>query len=637
MSLALSGLSCNTTYHFRTVGNNGVGGAVNGSDLFFTTAACAPTAASAAATSLTATGAILNGTVSANGTATTVTFEYGTTAAYGGAGSPLTATQSPLAANAIGAAVSVPVAGLLCNSTYHFRVVANNGVGGAINGSDLTFVTAACAPAAPTATTSAASGTTASATTVNGSVSANGAITTVAFEYGLTAAYGAAGSPVAATQSPLSSGASNAAVSAPLAGLSCNATYHFRVTANNGVGGTINGSDMTFLTSACPPAAPAVATAAATGVTTSAAVLHGTASANGAQTTVAFEYGLTAAYGNAGSPVPATQSPLAAGAVGTAVSVPLAGLTCSTTYHFRAQANNGVGGTINGSDLTFKTAICAATTSISAHTPNPSTTLQLIAVTATASTGQPAPGTPTGTITVSDGSGATCNITLPATSCNLAVTSAGAKTLTASYGGDANFAASSSAGVGHTVNPVVSFNGPTATGSGAGSATVSGSGCTFTTAQFIPVAPLSAPVGVSFPHGLFDFKVGGCGPGATATVQVTFPQAIPAGSQYWKYGPTPGPVAAHWYALGAGAPNNLVMNANMATFTITDGGLGDDDLTADGVIVDQGGPGIPGGQVGEVAAIPTLGGWGLLLLTGLLMLGFFLTMRASNLAGTQRR
>lgn len=47
-------------------------------------------------------------------------------------------------------------------------------------------------------------------------------------------------------------------------------------------------------------------------------------------------------------------------------------------------------------------------------------------------------GTPTGTVVVDDGAGATCNIALPAASCMLTSTTAGAKTITASYPGDAD-------------------------------------------------------------------------------------------------------------------------------------------------------------------------------------------------------
>ncbi|HMX24411.1 MAG TPA: Ig-like domain repeat protein [Blastocatellia bacterium] len=76
---------------------------------------------------------------------------------------------------------------------------------------------------------------------------------------------------------------------------------------------------------------------------------------------------------------------------------------------------------------------------------------QAYSVAAAVSVVSPGAGTPTGTITVSDGS-QTCAITLPATSCNLTSTTAGAKTITATYNGDANFNGDASPGVPHTVN-----------------------------------------------------------------------------------------------------------------------------------------------------------------------------------------
>src|SRR4029079_16935169 len=92
-------------------------------------------------------------------------------------------------------------------------------------------------------------------------------------------------------------------------------------------------------------------------------------------------------------------------------------------------------------------------TTITADTPDPSVTGQAYAVTANVTVNAPGTGTPTGTITVSDGTGGTCTITLPATSCNLTSTTAGAKTLTATYNGDANFNASpASGGVTHQVD-----------------------------------------------------------------------------------------------------------------------------------------------------------------------------------------
>src|SRR5439155_26264051 len=63
----------------------------------------------------------------------------------------------------------------------------------------------------------------------------------------------------------------------------------------------------------------------------------------------------------------------------------------------------------------------------------------------------PSGGTPTGNVTVSDGT-ATCTGTVATGNCTLTSTNAGAKTLIATYAGDANFGGSTSAGASHTVN-----------------------------------------------------------------------------------------------------------------------------------------------------------------------------------------
>jgi hypothetical protein len=164
---------------------------------------------------------------------------------------------------------------------------------------------------------------------------------------------------------------------------------------------------------------------------------------------------------------------------------------------------------------------------------------------------------------------------------------------------------------------VTSFTGPTATGTGNATATLTGGGsaCGFApTPQFVAVAsvPAPPPAGYTFPHGLFSFTLVNCTPGGTVTFTVTYPNpSLPPGTQYWKFGPTAGDPSNHWYVLPA------TLAGNTATFTITDGGLGDDDLVADGDIVDQGGPGAPS-FLDTAAGIPTLGEWALLLFSALL-------------------
>jgi len=97
-------------------------------------------ATTGAALSITTTTATLSGTVSSNGAATSVTFDYGTTAIYGQSAA---AVQSPLPPDASGSTVSAAISGLTCNTTYHYRVVGQNSFM-ATNGSDAIFTTAAC-------------------------------------------------------------------------------------------------------------------------------------------------------------------------------------------------------------------------------------------------------------------------------------------------------------------------------------------------------------------------------------------------------------------------------------------------------------------------------------------------------------
>jgi parallel beta-helix repeat protein len=84
---------------------------------------------------ITATGATLNGTVSANGRVTTYYFEYGVSTAYG---------QRTLATS-IGKTATVqvqfPLTGLTSGTTYHFRLVASSNAGTSF-GADSMFTTA---------------------------------------------------------------------------------------------------------------------------------------------------------------------------------------------------------------------------------------------------------------------------------------------------------------------------------------------------------------------------------------------------------------------------------------------------------------------------------------------------------------
>ena len=143
--------------------------------------------------------------------------------------------------------------------------------------------------------------------------------------------------------------------------------------------------------------------------------------------------------------------------------------------------------------------------------------------------------------------------------------------------------------------------------------------CTFTSTAFVPVANVAPglPAGVvSMPHDLFDFSVAQCNPGDTLTFSVVYPN-LPANVQFYKYGATQADPQPHWYQL----PATINTATHTITFSITDGGLGDDDLSVNGAITDPGGPGVVAAALNDAQPVPvgTPAGLGLLsvLLAGL--------------------
>jgi hypothetical protein len=105
---------------------------------------------------------------------------------------------------------------------------------------------------------------------------------------------------------------------------------------------------------------------------------------------------------------------------------------------------------------------------------------------------------------------------------------------------------------------------------------------------------------VEFPHGLLSFDITGLTPGATVTVTITYPSAIPIGTQYWKC------QNDNWINCTSLMGDDD--GDNVLTLTLTDGELGDSDGEQNGQISDPGGPAIPAikveAPVGLRAAIP---------------------------------
>ncbi len=98
----------------------------------------------------------------------------------------------------------------------------------------------------------------------------------------------------------------------------------------------------------------------------------------------------------------------------------------------------------------------ATSTTITATAPDPSASGQTVTVAWSVTAVAPGSGAPAGTVTVTASGGAeTCSAPAASGSCQLVLTLPGNRTLTASYAGNANFAASSGT-AGHLVNPIAS-------------------------------------------------------------------------------------------------------------------------------------------------------------------------------------
>src|SRR4051812_48967640 len=115
------------------------------------------------------------------------------------------------------------------------------------------------------------------------------------------------------------------------------------------------------------------------------------------------------------------------------------------------------GKTVTGRRLNLNAALTSlvhnTTTTITSDTPDPSNLAQDVTVKFSVAPVAPGSGTPTGNVSVSDGVDS-CTETVAAGSCNIHLTTVGARTLAATYLGNANFNGSTSAAETHTVTRV---------------------------------------------------------------------------------------------------------------------------------------------------------------------------------------
>jgi alpha-tubulin suppressor-like RCC1 family protein len=337
------------------------------------------TVTTVAASAVTGTDAVLNGTMTAGSNAATVWFEWGTSPTLA---NPSTTTPQAISAGTALVPFSASVSGLTANTTYYFRAVASNN-GGIANGDIFSFNSATFTPGL----------------TVTGSGTGSGRV--ASSPSGIDCTIGTNG-PTGSCSSAFTSGTSVTLNVTPWTGAtvtgwsgtgsscsgdSCQVTMDQARTVTvdlGGVAGDVNGDGLVdqidldrvkaaFGQTDLRPedinrdglvdihdlgivlsdwtGGLTVTTVAASSVTSTSAALNGSMTAGPNAATVWFEWGTSPTLSN-----PNTTAPQAI-AAGTAVvpfSTSASGLTANTTYYFRAVASNS-GGTASGDTLTFTT------------------------------------------------------------------------------------------------------------------------------------------------------------------------------------------------------------------------------------------------------------------------------------------
>ncbi len=338
----ISGLTSGMTYHYRIVASNEKGAATGATgDLTFTTLtnATAPSVTVKPANSITG-GFELSGTVNPNGAETHYRFEYGISTKYG-AKAPSPDGQLATGVGPVG--VSAKLESLLPNTTYHFRLFAENSAGSTPS-EDKEFTTPKIEPAAPLAEAIEPIET-ANGYKLQGNINPNGLKTTYHFQFGTTTGYG---TNIPEPNESIGEGEATVPVfqEIGLNKLTPNTTYHYRIVAENSKGPGMS-KDEQLTTKPEPPAVAATPfTKTAEGY-----VINGTVNPHGAETSYHFEFGTTTAYG---ADIPAPDAVAGHGTVPVPVSQVVPGLPPGIPYHYRLVAHNK-GGTTISEDQAFTT------------------------------------------------------------------------------------------------------------------------------------------------------------------------------------------------------------------------------------------------------------------------------------------
>ena len=349
----VAGLEPSRLYSFCMVATNELAESTFGNTMALTTQALAPAIDGQGVSGVTPFEAQLEGLVNANNQATTCTFQYGETTAYGKEGACALASPESFGDQT----VSVAVTALQPKTTYHFRIVAENAAKEKTENPDGEFTT--LTPEKPIIDSEGLSALSATGATLEAQINPNYQETSYAFQYATDEAL--TGATTVPGASNLSAGFGDQLASVSLSGLAPRTTYYYRTVAENETSkqeGTPAEGKVEHLTTL---ATPLVTLEEPQGVTRTAAALTGTVNPGGVETTYHFAYVAAGEYEPlASNPYANGRTTLQSTSVGADYAAHATGpvsiqeLTAGITYDYALVATNELG-TTTSTDGTFTT------------------------------------------------------------------------------------------------------------------------------------------------------------------------------------------------------------------------------------------------------------------------------------------
>lgn len=313
---SITGLTCNTAYYYRV--RTGSTCAVSGNSATVTLTTTNASATTASAASAIAQTQLNANWVSASG-ATSYELDVATDAGF---------TSFVINNLNVGLVTNYTVGGLICNTTYYYRIRVVYSCGTSANSNAITTSTCVCTPTANAASSIVANG-----------FAANWSAVPAATTYFLDVATDIAFTSMVTGFNNLNVGN---VVTYSVTGLACNTAYYYRLRASSSCGTSVSSNIInptTLLTSA--PTATAASAAAKTSFTANWTAFSGATSYRLDVATDAGFTSMVAGFNDLNVALVTTYS--------------VTGLTCNTTYYYRIRVVNACGTSVSSNTITTTT------------------------------------------------------------------------------------------------------------------------------------------------------------------------------------------------------------------------------------------------------------------------------------------